>query len=436
MVITLPVLLVLLEIIRGKTLTRRLAARMIPFVILCVIFGLIANFGKTQVLVQTSVWQKVLMAALSTSFYLWKFFIPTALSPLYAFNGVIEITVPAFSASLLVCVTLVAGLVAAFKKYPSFVAAILWYLVALSPTFINFAKGGSVFIASDRYAYIAMIGLLIAFGLLLLRCSPDFQKILLRLSTIILVVFAFMSSSQALVWADSETLFSHVLAYYPDTFSARNNLGMEYLNIARTDDAIEEFQKALAIRRDPRTLANLGAAFMQKGDFVSARKAYLEVSDIAPDLPDGFYGLGNLSLKEGKLTEAADWYNKTLVVKPGYWNALNNLAAVSIELRNYTVAIQAFSELIKIKPDFVEAHYNLAIAYEESGQYEKAAREYQTALSFTPEDSDAQLGLARVFSYEKKYTEASKILLGILTADPANEEARALAKKITAAAKR
>ncbi|MFA7682056.1 MAG: hypothetical protein WCX61_03435, partial [Candidatus Peribacteraceae bacterium] len=66
---------------------RKIAMRITPYAVLSVIFMIIAMGGKSRVLASTSLWDKVLVAAKSTVFYLQKFLWPTDLVMIYPLQG-------------------------------------------------------------------------------------------------------------------------------------------------------------------------------------------------------------------------------------------------------------------------------------------------------------------------------------------------------------
>lgn len=423
MIVTLPVVLILLDLLRGKPITKRSLIEKAPFFALSVLFGIIALFGKKEILVSSTLWQKILMAGKSTAFYLEKFFLPSDLSVMYPYGKTITTFSVDFLLPLAITVLLIAAIVWFWKKKRAVSVGLAWFLLTLVPTFTNFAKGGEIYVASDRYAYVPMIGLLIAIGAIAsawlaqsggVREYASKQRSLGTVTIFVLILFAWRSSVQASTWQTSETLYKNVLRSYPAAQAAHNNLGMEYLVQGKPDDALKQFDLALAIRSDPRTKVNRASALLRKGMTDAAMKEYEEVVRLAPDLPDGHYGIGNIHRSAGRLHEAVIGYKRALAADPTYTNALNNLGAVYIQLQEWDKAIATLQKSIELHPEFAASYYNLAGAYERSGMKAEAEAAYREAIRLEPEDADALASLATLVYDRGEIDEAAQLLMRAL----------------------
>ena len=429
-ILMLPVALLLLDLcFYEEKPTIRLLKNKIPFIFLSAIFGFIALYGKQANLVQSTLFEKFLMAARSTVFYPGKIFVPAGLSPLYPYNGMISFAVPAFYLSFL---AVVLGLIFAIfirKRNRHLSFGLLFFFLTLIPSFFNYYKGGNVYVASDRYVYIPLIGFIVIFAAVIrdwLHSADSFKilksrKIILTsVSILVLSASSVASARQAAIWSDNETLYGHVLDFYPEAGGAHNNLGMEYLAQRRLDEAVEKFQEALSIQPDPRVNSNLAAAYFQKGEFDKSYAEYLKVLKFGPDLPDGYYGIGNIYEKQGKLEEAADYYRKALGIDPKYVNALNNLGGVLIRLKRWPDAIATLEKSLELKPDFTESYYNLGGAYLRDGNFEKAIENLDMALELKPDDPDALANLAEAWYGKKDIDKTAKYLKKSLYLQPGN----------------
>ncbi|MFA5799456.1 MAG: tetratricopeptide repeat protein [Candidatus Peribacteraceae bacterium] len=418
-VLMLPVVLLLLDVLQRRRVNVRALTEKIPFFVLSVLFGVIALFGKTENLVTSTLSQKILLAGKSAMFYLPKLVAPDALSPIYPFNGVISLFSAGFLLPMVAVIALLGLAVFLWNRMRAVSVAILFYFATLLPTFLNLTKGGNVYIASDRYAYIPMIGLLALAGAGLdrwlsgagtVRSLKRRRAFAIGSAIAILLASGVASAKQAARWADSETLYRYVLAYYPEARAAHNNLGMELMETGRLEEAVSEFKAALALQSDPRMTVNLAAAYVRLGMLPEALETYGHAIRLDPELPDGYYGIGNIFEKQGKLSEAVVQYRRTLEVNPTYTNALNNLGGVSIRLREWDSAIAALERSIELKPDFAAAHYNLGVAYQQKGVRDQAELHYARALRISPDDPDALANLALLLYEEKRIDEAARLL--------------------------
>jgi tetratricopeptide (TPR) repeat protein len=428
MVITLPAVLILMDLWQQRKLTLKVLLEKVPYALLSCIFLIIALFGKTSVIASSTWTQKILMACKSTMYYLKSFFFPTGLSVTYPYTQPITIASADFAIPLVLVLLLVAFIAHSFIRSRRPDASSIWifaafglsfFLVTLTPTFVNFSKAGDVYFASDRYSYIPMIGLLCVLAALASQYLSGAQsergynsrrRSVMVSGAIILCIAGILSMRQSKVWANSEVLYLHALKHYPNSHLAHNNLGMEYLLAHRTSEAIAEFNTALAKGPDARTRVNLAAAYVDQNRFEEAKALFLDVMKQTPDLPDSYYGLGNQYQREGKYTEAADMYQRALQKKPDYLNALNNLGAVEIQRKNWAAAVDALTKSIALQPKFPEAYYNLGGVFEQTGDFAQAETMYRTSLQLNPNDADAAAALATVLYEQKKIDDAAQML--------------------------
>ena len=432
MIITLPIVLLLLDGARGK-LNKQSFINIIPFALFSVIFGVIGVMGKTKILVASTLWQKILMACKSTIFYLQKFFWPEGLSVLYPYTKNIEFidfAVPFFSTIILILVGLFLW---KRNKLASF--GILFYLITLAPTFLNFAKGGDIYFASDRYAYIPIVGVLLLLGIGMryytenastVRSVRFRQRAGILFFIIILSTSTVLSNAQAHVWKNTESLFNHTLHYYKNSHTAYNNIGMVLYGRGETDAAIEHLQKAIQLKPDPLSWNNLAAAKVQKGLQAEAEKIYRDVLVMDPKSTDAHYGIGNLYQKQNKFQDAIQQYKKTLEIDPTYFNAYNNLGVVYIFLEDWKHAAEILEKSTKLKPGFAESQYNLGIVYLQMGETAKAEEAFRTTISINPRDADAYAHLAKILYQKKNIDETATYLKQALMIEPSNPTAFAL----------
>lgn len=432
MVVTLPVVLVMIDILNDKKFDRRVLAAKVPFFLIAIIFGIIGLFGKTTVLVASTGMQKVLMACKATIFYILKFFIPYDLSVMYPYTKVITFSSPDFYIPALLVVILLAIAWRVWSQSRLITFGIIFFLLTLAPTFINFSKGGDIYFASDRYTYIPLIGLLIIVGVIVrawmerpggVRLLRSRRYALLCSTGVIVVLFGSLASVQAATWKNGKALYEHTISLYPNARAAHNNLGMEYFLLRDYEEAIRHFDDALGIRLDSKSQANRAAALVALGRLDEALEEFQKALALEPDLPDAMYGIGNIYQKKGDLLKAAEQYRLTLAVAPDYANALNNLGAVYIQLHDWDHAIETLKAAIDAKPDFIESYYNLAGVYEEKGMRREAEDMYRKALALHAEDPDALARLATLVYDRGEIDEAAQLLMASLKMDSSNPTA-------------
>ncbi len=439
MTVTGPVVLVLLDICRGRPVNLRTLREKIPFALLSLVFGIVGLFGKTEVLESSTLLQKILMASKSTVFYLGKFFWPTQLSVVYPYNRSIALSKPDFFVPLLFVILLVAAAYYLRNRLRTASIAILFVLITLLPTFINFSKGGDVYVASDRYFYLPMVGMLLLIGVFVQRWIRGAQtirdihsrpKIVSAVFALVVLACGIITSIQSRVWRDSISLYAHAIELYPDSRAAQNNLGMELLLLGQQDEAITHFYASIAVRDEAHTQMNLGQALIEKGNFGEALRIYRTVLSSHPEMPNPYFGIGHIYQKQGNLDAAAEHYRKAIAIDPAYLNAYINLSAVYVRLKDWPRAIETLMKTIELKPDFVESYYNLGVAYEEASDLKNAEVQYRHTIELSPGDTDALANLATILYAHGTIDEAARYLQRALAIDAAHPFALALLQRM------
>src|SRR3989338_10864587 len=290
-IIMLPVILLLIEWLLCH---RRLLAssfvtisRLTPYFLLSVMFGIVALFGKKELVTILTPWETVLMAGRSAMFSLQHLFLPIGLSPIYPYNDAIHIGTPDLFTALVI-VMAITFLTLFLKKYQC-VLAFSWFffLLTLAPTFTTFAKAGDVYVTSDRYAYLPSIGIFLMFGLF---CHWVMRKVHMRyapaLFAVIILPLSVLSSEEAQIWKDSEALFRHVIMLYPKSVAAQNNLGIILLKQGDVLQGKEHFESALKIRPYAKSHVNLGDIFRMQRQWTEAVSEYEKALAIDPGFID------------------------------------------------------------------------------------------------------------------------------------------------------
>lgn len=442
MVITLPAVLILLDVYHGRRVDRRMVLEKIPFFLLSVVFGIIAMFGKTAVLAESSLWIKVLVAIKSAAFYLQKIFVPYGLSIIYPYVKPVTIFSPDFFVPGIIVIALLGvmlwagwrSLSADRHSWHRMIAfGLAWYVITLAPTFFNLIKGGEVFFASDRYAYLPSIGILTLAGWLLTHLfqsdasrSIQVQKrfIVSAGSVVVLTIFSFLTYRQSLVWAKTEDLFRNVLAFYPDSHGAHNNLANAYRRRGELDPAIEEFKKAIALKPHMKTYDNLGATYRKKGMYAEAIAAHREAMKLAPTSAEPHFGLAMVATDQGKVNLAFTELDRALVLNPEYADVYINRGALKLQRGDYDGAVEDYRKAIAINPIYGYAHYNLAVALSEHGQTDEALREYEEAVKVQPTLIIVRINLGILYASLGRLQDSRAQFEAILALDPLNATAR------------
>jgi tetratricopeptide (TPR) repeat protein len=169
--------------------------------------------------------------------------------------------------------------------------------------------------APEHFLYLPSTGLSMALALALApRLAP---RVLAAGLTAILAAFAAILHDRARDWRDEETLYTHTLAYAPESARVRLNLGNLFLSRGETRRAADEFEAGLAHHPDdPDLLTNAGIAWMSLGRFEAAERALLRAATVDSGVAQAWANLGALYGTTGRREEARRAYATALARDP------------------------------------------------------------------------------------------------------------------------
>lgn len=228
----------------------------------------------------------------------------------------------------------------------------------------------------------------------------------------------------------------------PDNPFFNNSLGYAYARAELYDDAIEHYQKAIAINPDAEWTSivcqALGAIYAEhKGNVEAAVSTYQAGIILDPKNYDLYIALGDIHMADYDLDKAirsycdaitlnpedfrayskvgiALWekdyleealvaYHKAVEINPENEFAQNNLGILYLDgLMDAEEALEYFEEAIALNPNYTLAYFNAGRASQEMGFTNDAAHYYQTAIDLNRiteelEESDIQARLHSLF---------------------------------------
>jgi Tfp pilus assembly protein PilF len=152
----------------------------------------------------------------------------------------------------------------------------------------------------------------------------------------------------------AEQKYLRALNLKPNYSDARNNLGVNYLEMQRWDDAIRQFKlvtEDIFYQNQSAAGINLGLAYFGKGDYPKALSLLRSVVADFPRDPRGRMNLGKVYFALEKYDLAIDEYKRALELNADYVNAHYNLGLVYLKKNNNSAAQSAFMEVMRLAPD-------------------------------------------------------------------------------------
>ena len=214
----------------------------------------------------------------------------------------------------------------------------------------------------------------------------------------VLILLAFLTWQQTTEYRDLIALYTATLKKNPGCWMAHYNLGIVLSEEGDTDQAIDHYQHAVALRPDyAEAHYNLGRLLVEQGRLDDAVAHYEKAVEINPGDPEAQNNLGITLFGIGRVGDAILHYQKALEIQPDYAEASCNLANALISKGDFDGAIARYRVCLAAIPDQAEAQYNLASALLRNGRTDEAIIHYQKVLQLYPENADAHANLGSAF---------------------------------------
>jgi tetratricopeptide (TPR) repeat protein len=368
MLISLPFILLLMDYwplqrfqaisASGMRAAKILLKEKIPFFVLSIASGIAALWALYESAeTHLDFPARVLNAIVSYATYLKKLFLPFDLAVIYPFAHSFPTWQIMSSVALLLGITAV--VIYFFRKLPFLSVGWFWYLGALIPV------SGLVSInvpMADRYTYLPSIGIsiMLAWGIpALIKDERLRRKILFPVALAFLLMLSVVTFHQCGHWKNSVSIFSRTLEVTENNYMAHNNLAVALTEEGIISEALEHYNKAMAIK---------------------------------PELDLFYYNLGVSYVKTGQYQLAIGTYSKAINLNPRNFKAYNNRGIVYAELGRYQEAMEDFNTAISLNKYFADAYHNRSLTLFNERKREPGCADARKACEL---GNCGALGLAR-----------------------------------------
>lgn len=186
-------------------------------------------------------------------------------------------------------------------------------------------------------------------------------------------------------------------------------------------DAPEPEAKAVLLAEDWMRWNDYGIGLLLQGDLKGAEAAFMRVTEVAPDNPDGWVNIGRARVAEGDVEGGREVLEKALAIQPDLARGLyflsrvqraegeieeavatlqrvvaqyprdrvvrNDLGRNLFLLRRFAEAVEQFETTLSIDPEDLTAHYNLMLCYNGLRQPERAQQHQGRYMRFKADES-------------------------------------------------
>ena len=396
-----PLALLAVDYFYGRKFTARVLLEKIPFLILAVVFGMITttiqgHLAASGIRVFTMI-QRIMFASYAFIMYQAKLLLPMKISAYYPYPSTDAAGhVPMiYSLAPFIALALVVAVILSSRLTRIFSFGYLFFFISIMLV-LQFVPVGNAIMA-DRYTYMSSVGLffIIAWGLdQAFQSNQNALQFLKWIFAGLFLVYALFLGTNAReqigVWKNPVTLWTDVIAKYPDAYVAYKHRGNYYGGANQVDLAREDYLSFLRIRQDDAAIYN---------------------------------NLGNVYRLGHDTEKAIDAYSKSIAINsldPKTW--LNRGVAYST-IKQYPLAMADFNTALTLHPGAMEIYISRSVMYREMGRYSEAIDDFSRVIADNPRNENYFMDRGFCYLMIKKLPESLADFEQCLVLNPTNGHA-------------
>lgn len=360
--VALPLSMLAVDYYRRRPLKFNLVVEKIPFFLLSLAVGLLGIYflgkeGSLEDETKYTLVERLLTGAYTYCVYLVKWIFPYQMSPLYPYSAELP-TIAYFSPIGLLAVLGLAFW--AFKKD--------WRAVFFAFAFFTFnvmfvlqVIGAGQGYLADRFTYIPYLGLFFLtafFYQWYIEKNPARKMLVNGVAGAYLLLFAFMTFQQNKVWKNGESLWTHVLKYYPNADTPYQNRGKYYQSIKKDELAFADFTAAIRVgRRKSISYNSRGKLYFDKGEVDKALADFDNAIKEGTKIGEIYINRGSALASKGNYPPALEDFNKGIELDPDNKQGYLMRSLLHFQMQNYEAALKDHGKVLELEPDNSDVMY-------------------------------------------------------------------------------
>ena len=436
MVVTLPAALLILQWWKNGRITALDLRRVAPFFLVALLITAVDlySYGSRSGSLDSSLPERVLIAAQALWFYAGKLAWPTGLAVIYP-RWDVSLGDPWAWLCLAAATALAATLwIMRHRIGRGPLAGALFFAVTLSPVlgFVNHGYMQYSFVA-DRFQYLAGIGVMaVLIGAAVQGAGrlPSRWKLgATGLMVVVLAVLGTQTWRQAGIYRDEVTFFSHIVSLNPEALSAHSKLSFALTRADRQEEAVAAARIGVEKRPDSRLAhAILGGALITVGQFAEAEENLRRALEIDPSHEQSLGQMARMHIERGRHQEALEACRTLLEINPENPLAHAYRGSILLDLRRYGEAMESLNRALTLSqaargltPDLPKAeflHALLGRASWELGRTGAGEEHFRQAQELNPRSIEALEVIAESHFKHHRYREALDLYRTLLEIDP------------------
>jgi len=389
--VTLPVLLIAIDIYKGRVINLKSLSEKVPFLLLSVLFGILTIFSEgaygalNENIADYSFLNRLFILSSAITSYIIKVVAPVNLSAAHYLPGLIEGRLPLAYYCALPLLLLFLLFIAwfALKKTSSFlrkeiIFGLCFFFITISVMLRNCWFG--YMHTCERYVYITYIGLFYIIGQFISKTKYNtWIYVTIPAFSIVIIAFCFQTWERIGIWKNDLTLCTDVINENPDAtrfYYMRANFEK---NEGDIDDAIADCSKCIEL--EPKTdyfYYSRSSLYDMSGNIELAIKDYNMAIELKPTALM-YSNRGFDHYRSGDMKSAMADYDNAILLDPTFSKAYFNRATLKINMGDLPGAIEDYNSLLKMNLNIVNAYFFRGIAYVKMNDTLNACKDWRRA---------------------------------------------------------
>ena len=216
--------------------------------------------------------------------------------------------------------------------------------------------------------------------------------------------------------------YDRAIALAPRLANAYNNRGAALGAKGDLDAAIRDFDHAIELdARLAKAHEYRSLALQSRGDLGGATRDLDEAIKLEPERAELFVFRGLLLDRQGDTTRSIADYDEAIRLNPGFAPAYNNRCNTWLIKEAYDQAAADCTVALKLDPELAQAHFNRGVLWVVANDFAKAKVEFDEAIRLKPEFAPAYKSRATLNFYSGQFDAAQADLTraaSLLHSDP------------------
>jgi len=412
--VPLPAVMLLMDYWPLKRLSVKSIREKLPLFVLAGVFAVITYISQHRTASTVSPIEYgprhvLLVLCHNIIFYLYKIILPVNLSSHYPFPKPFDLSQPMVLAGIIGTCVLIPLLFISLRWTRAALMGWLIFFVAIFPTLG--VVGFTNVIASDKYAYLPAVGILMVVTAFLIWVGRS-KKSAIALAAIALAAAgaeAVATQRYLAHWKDTITLNEYMLQLTPEAPSLYNNLGFAYGRLGWHEKEIEAYRQGIKVGPELVELYyNLGCAYRSLGRMDEAIESFQSAIKVSPTYVKSYGNLGAIYAGQGRWAEAIKIFKEAIKMRPQDAEARYNLGVAYSRQERWSEAAELFKQAVELKPGDASVYFNLGVACEQLGRTAEAIDAYEHAIKYNPNHAGARFNLAQAYLKKNEKSAAKR----------------------------